>query len=187
MHLGYRTIGLALLLSWTPAASAQEVVVDFAKGSRLANCGTYTWSLGHPTQHPLQDERIVDAIDAGLAAKGFRRLESGGACIVTYHASLEQQKQVDLWEPGGWRFRGGYASVDVRTVQRGMLVVDIADAESRRLLWRGVARDTLSDKPEKNHKKLAKAVDKMFKDLPTAADTVAARQSPGQSQVRLQR
>jgi hypothetical protein len=34
-----------------------------------------------------------------------------------------------------------------------------------------VARDTVSDKPERNHAKLAKSVEKMFKDLPPAGRT----------------
>jgi hypothetical protein len=32
-----------------------------------------------------------------------------------------------------------------------------------------VARDTVSDKPDQNEKKLAKCMDKMFKDFPAAA------------------
>ena len=48
----------------------------------------------------------------------------------------------------------------------GTLVVDIFDAKTKQLVFRGTAQDELSDKPEKNAKKLAKASDKMFKDFP---------------------
>ena len=48
----------------------------------------------------------------------------------------------------------------------GTLVVDIFDAKSKQLMFRGTAQDELSDKPEKNQKKLAKASDKIFKDFP---------------------
>jgi Domain of unknown function (DUF4136) len=33
-------------------------------------------------------------------------------------------------------------------------------------MWRGLAHDQLSDKPEKNTEKLQKAVDKMFDKFP---------------------
>jgi len=45
-------------------------------------------------------------------------------------------------------------------------VVDISDATGKNLLWRGVAQDELSDKTDKNVKKLGKASDKLFKDFP---------------------
>ena len=48
----------------------------------------------------------------------------------------------------------------------GTLVVDIFNAKSKQLVYRGTATDELSDKPEKNAKKLAKASDKLFKDFP---------------------
>ena len=46
------------------------------------------------------------------------------------------------------------------------LVVDIFDAKSKQLMFRGQASDEISDKPEKNVKKVQKAADKMFKDFP---------------------
>jgi hypothetical protein len=40
------------------------------------------------------------------------------------------------------------------------------DAKSRQLVWRGNAEDMLSGNPDKNEKKLDKAVAKMFKKFP---------------------
>jgi hypothetical protein len=48
----------------------------------------------------------------------------------------------------------------------GTLLVDIFDAKGKNLIWRGVAQDELSNKTEKNIKKVAKATDKLFKDFP---------------------
>ena len=60
----------------------------------------------------------------------------------------------------------GTSSTTVSEYTVGTLVVDIFNAKSKQLLFRGTASDELSDKPEKNQKKLAKASDKMFKDFP---------------------
>ena len=45
-------------------------------------------------------------------------------------------------------------------------MTDIFDAKTKQLIWRGTAQDELSEKPDKNAKKLAKAGDKLFKDFP---------------------
>ena len=44
--------------------------------------------------------------------------------------------------------------------------MDIFDAKTKALMFRGTASDEISDKPEKNVKKVQKASDKMFKDFP---------------------
>jgi hypothetical protein len=44
--------------------------------------------------------------------------------------------------------------------------VDVFDAKTKKMVFRGTASDDISDKPEKNSKKIDKAVEKMFKDFP---------------------
>jgi hypothetical protein len=45
-------------------------------------------------------------------------------------------------------------------------VVDLFDANSKKIIWRGSSSDTLSDKSDKNIKNLDKAVQKMFNHFP---------------------
>jgi hypothetical protein len=45
-------------------------------------------------------------------------------------------------------------------------VADLIDAHTNQLIWRGEATDTLAEKPDKDTKKLTKAVEKLFKDFP---------------------
>src|SRR6202142_4711864 len=71
---------------------------------------------------------------------------------------------------GGWRWRGfggmGEATTTEQDKKEGTLVVDLYDTNSKQLIWRGSAEDTLSDKAEKNEKSLDKGVAKMFKEFP---------------------
>ena len=60
----------------------------------------------------------------------------------------------------------GSAQTTVQEYKVGTLVVDIFDAKSKALVFRGTASDELSDKPDKNTKKVEKATAKMFKDFP---------------------
>jgi hypothetical protein len=48
------------------------------------------------------------------------------------------------------------------------MVVDLFDAKTKRLVWRGIATDTISSDPQKNAMKIEKAVEKMFKKFPPA-------------------
>ncbi len=63
----------------------------------------------------------------------------------------------------------GTASTTVSEYTVGTLVVDMFDAKTKNLVFRGIAEDEISDKPEKNAKKLEKASNKMFKEFPPAA------------------
>jgi hypothetical protein len=45
-------------------------------------------------------------------------------------------------------------------------VIDLYDAKTKQLIWRGSAEDTLSDNAAKNEKNLDKGVAKMFKVFP---------------------
>ena len=48
----------------------------------------------------------------------------------------------------------------------GTLVVDLFDTNTKKLIWRGSASDTLSSKSDKNIKKLNMDVKKMFDRFP---------------------
>ena len=58
------------------------------------------------------------------------------------------------------------ATTTIDRVPVGTLIVDMYDTNSKQLIWRGEAQDQMSDKPEKDTKKLEKAVDKMFEKFP---------------------
>jgi hypothetical protein len=48
----------------------------------------------------------------------------------------------------------------------GTLVVDMFDAKTKNLVFRGTAEDEISDKPEKNAKNLKEASKEMFEKFP---------------------
>jgi hypothetical protein len=46
------------------------------------------------------------------------------------------------------------------------MIVDLFDAKTHALLWRGIAQDTLSNNGNKNQQLVQKAISKMFKQWP---------------------
>ena len=45
-------------------------------------------------------------------------------------------------------------------------MIDLFDAKTKQAIFRGLATDTLSDKPKKNEDKLNKSVEKIFTKFP---------------------
>ncbi len=66
----------------------------------------------------------------------------------------------------GWGGGMGMATTDVVPEKVGNLTVDIFNAGTKQLIWRGEASEVLSSKPDKNDKKLEHTVDDMFKKFP---------------------
>jgi hypothetical protein len=165
--------GVVAVLLLPVSGSAQKVETDYDHSANFTQYHTYTW--GHvASSDPLFESRIRDAVDHALEAKGWRLAPEGADADVTVTAvAMEKnKKEYTTFYDGlgpGWRWHGwgmGMATTSVKDVPVGTLIVDLYNTSSKGLVWRGVARDTLSDKPEKNSEKLEKAVDKMFAKFP---------------------
>ena len=147
-------------------AQAQKAVADYDKEVDFSKFKTYAWQSGQPAPSPLTHKRIVTAIDEQLASKGMTQVESSPSAIIVYYAAVEEQKRLNAWGSGPrW---SGFGTVTAETIRVGQLVVDIYDAATKQLVWRGSVSDTASDKPETNQKKIKEAIAKLFKQFPPA-------------------
>jgi hypothetical protein len=165
---------LMLLLSITTASAG--VSVDFDKSVDFSKFKTYAWKPGTPAPNPLNEDRIHKAIQAQLAAKGLKEVDGEADCYVYSHVKTQGSKRVDMdtfgyggyygW--GGWGGGWGTTTVNVQNVVDGTLIVDIVDAATKQLAWRGLATQTFfpDAKPEKIEKEINKATNKMFYKFP---------------------
>lgn len=164
---------VCLGLAVTPAAFAMKVNVDWDHDVDFSNYKTYTYIPTTPIPNPLMDKRVVEALESELGNKGFTKVDSSPDMVVTYTASHKEQKTyvTDGYGYGygpGWRWGGGMGvgTVSEFTIEEGTIVVDMHDAKSKQMLFRGSATDTISQKSEKNAKKIQKAMKKLFKKFP---------------------
>ena len=152
------------------AVFAQHVKTDYDRGANFAQYKTYSWTKVQ-TQDPLWVDRIKSAVNAQMAAKGLTEMPSGGdVAIVAVEMTRNQQTLNTFYDGfgGGWRWGGGFgdATTTVDNYKVGTLVVDLFDARTKTLIWRGSAADTLSNKSANNIKNLDKGVQKMFGHFP---------------------
>lgn len=173
---------LVLCLSSAASSFAVDIKTDFDRATDFGRYKTFCWQKVE-TRNPLWIERIKGAVSSALTAKGWSQVESGSGCDVVVVA-MEIKRNHDTvntfydnvgggW--GGWGWRGfggggfGEATTTTETYQTGTLVVDLFDGKAKNLVWRGSATDTLSDKADKNIKKLNNAVHKLFERFPPQA------------------
>jgi hypothetical protein len=163
---------IAMFFVLTAASSAQQVKTDYDHSANFGQYRTYSWEKVQ-TKDPLLVDRIKDAVNTALTAKGWTQVDSGGdVSIVAMEITQNRQTLNTFYDGfgGGRRFGGfGDATTTTDTYKVGDLVVNLFDAKTKNLIWRGSSSDTLSNNPDKNTKNLDKGVQKMFAHFPPNA------------------
>jgi uncharacterized protein DUF4136 len=165
----------ALLLSGS-FALANNVRTDYDHDAKFSSYHTYSWGTVK-TSNPLNEDRVKAAVDKDLQARGWQLVATGGSATVFATGNVKNEQEAETMYDGmggGWGgFGGGFgmdgfgeADTTVENQRVGHLVVDIFDASSHHLLFRGVADDDLSNKASKNTKNLDKDISDMLKKFP---------------------
>jgi hypothetical protein len=169
---------IGMMFLFTGISAAQQVKTDYDRAADFAQYKTYSWEHVR-TKDPLFVDRIKNAVNAALSARGWTQVESGGdVSIVAIQMTTNQETLNTFYNGfgGGWgwrRFGGGgigEATTTAEIYKVGTLVIDLFDAKTKKLLWRGSSSDTLSNNSDKNIKNLGKGVEKMFKQFPPSTE-----------------
>lgn len=171
--------------------SSMEISYDYDPKADFAGLKTYDWIdkpqklTGDPRidGNTILETRIHEAVNSGLAARGFRKVTSDPDFLVGYHVSLDKRRSVQTlnsyygygpgwgygygasYRPGVW---AGAPETYVYEYEEGTLIVDIVDPRNNELIWRGSAQDEVHFKstPEKDQAQLNEAVHKMLEKFP---------------------
>jgi len=158
-------VAVAILISGG-AAWAQHVSTEADPSFNPLKYKTYYWAKTDPVpSDSILSDRIVADVDAGMARRGFTKAPEGQADLaVMAHVTTQPEQKLETFYTGygGWGW-GGWGPVEtVRTYLKGTVIVDLFDADTKKLVWRGVGTDTVSDKPQKNWDRIDKSVNEMF-------------------------
>jgi hypothetical protein len=124
----------------------------------------------------LMDGRVQDMIRQHLVAQGLKEVSENPDLIVSYDASTKDHQVLNTMGMGpgmgvgmgmGWgRFgavgMGGMATTTETTFTDGTLVVDAYTPDPKKMVWRGMAEESVADNPEKTTKNIAKSLDELF-------------------------
>ncbi len=193
-----RTTALLAFLALSVTASVAEVKTDYDHKANFKSYRTFSFYKVQMSD-PLFDSRVTDEITKDLAARGWTMVQTGGDVTVSAIGNTKDEQEYNTFYDGlggggfgwggrgGWGYGGGFgrgfggggygagglgggdASTTVQNIPVGTLVVDLYDTKTHQIVFRGNTQETLSNKADKNAKKLNKDIDKMFKMLPEMA------------------
>ena len=82
----------AFLLS--TLAFAQKINTDYDRSANFSNYHTYMWEKSPHPARGFWDQRITEAIDKELQAKGLTKVDANPDVWVVYSNSIHDQKEV---------------------------------------------------------------------------------------------
>lgn len=170
---------LLLICGLSLGLQGQKIKVEYDKNLDFSKFKTFAWGPLDAVARPLLAASIQGAIEEELAKRGLRKVANDPDVFLEMYGSVDSDMSVTYSNPlysgmGGipsfdsgfvmWGdLAGGTTAV---IVHKGQLVVDVIDASQKKLAWRGMATENLSDNKEKLVKQTNKAVEKMFQRYP---------------------
>jgi Domain of unknown function (DUF4136) len=145
-------------------AGAAEIKVNYDRQADFTRYNTWRWRKGTPAANPVADKQLRDAIESRLAARGLSRVESRGDLEVVYHAAAENKIGVETL---------GYKQPDfeaqatrIRYLSVGTLLLDMIDASSGKVVWRGEAQDATTPAPRAIERMIDEGIAQLLQDFP---------------------
>jgi hypothetical protein len=177
--LGALLAAAAVVAASGYAASSISVDSKSSPGVDFSKYKSYTLAEMAEVKNPAVKERLASALDKQLKAKGLVRKETGGDLTVAMHPRLSREYSArdydSSWDYGwgNWasiRDLSGDSSASKRLegVPIGTVIVDLVDAATKQLVWRGGATSALDSEAsaEKRQDLVDDAMKKLFAKFP---------------------
>jgi hypothetical protein len=149
-------------------AVGQQVSVNYNHSQSFSGFHTYAWAgnNANQVQNSILAQVAQQDIDTAMQGKGFTKVQESQKpdLILLASGGMRQQTSYNAWGMRG--IGGGMGGITPQQNVEATLIVDLHDAKSQTLIWRGIAQDTLSSNGDKNQKMVQSAISKMFKQWP---------------------
>lgn len=156
------------------ACSSVDVTTDYDREADFASYATFDWAERHNPRDggpsimssQLTHRRIQSAIERELRKKGIKNTDRQPDMLVAFHSGARERIDVERYgyRYGRWGQRWG-TRTRVDRYAEGTIVIDIIDARTRDLVWRGISKGVLrkGDTPEEL---ISESVEALFKEFP---------------------
>ena len=172
---------LALILLVSLAAQGQKIHVNkYDPAADFSKFKTFAFAPLGAVSHPMLAADVIGSIEDELTQKGLTKVASNPDLIIQVYGSIDQESSFTSNDPlynatggippfdpsfSGPLLAGTWGNTTI-TIHKGELVVDLIDANAKKLVWRGMSQQNLSTKPEKLESQVQDAIVKMFKQYP---------------------
>jgi hypothetical protein len=179
-----------LAASLMPAAALAQTKVssDSRHTTNFTQVRSFAVQPGELSDNELVNERILNAIAGSLASRGMTQSPEHPDVYVIPRLTSEIRQEVTSYGPGwyepygafgvskwygpyGWDRWGG-PSYTIRDIRYDTLTIDVVDAKTGSLLWRGRGIRSVSPHWDSHEvdEKVRKTVAKIFKNYPYGDD-----------------
>ena len=172
------------------ALTAQSIRVNWRLNAPFSSYKTYVWVPGKENNHPFYRQYVDEYVNYALKNKKHLvqvSADQSPDLRVEYHFLTQETMDTNTtywgtggwggWGWGGWGWgmggmgwgMGGMGFANTRQVPRtmGILTIDMFDAHTNKLVWRGQASEDSVDVGNKNEEKqVAMSIFKMMKRFP---------------------
>ena len=163
---------LAAALLVAVGCSTMTMNTDYDRTADFSKYKTFSMKEASKPKNPVARRSAEYAIGMALEGHGLKQVDDGGDLSIFGHFVVDQQVRFDTYGYGmvGWNgYAWGGAGVTTATViPYGTIVVDLVDAKTKNLVWRGVVKDEISQDlyPEEREKRAIEIAKKLFADFP---------------------
>ena len=149
-------------------AVAQQVSVNYNHQASFSQYHTYAWggNNANQIQNSILAQVAQQDINTAMQGKGFQMVQESQNpdLILVANGGERQQTSYSAWGMRG--IGGGMGGISPEQSLEATLIVNLYDAKTQSLIWRGIAQNTLNNNGNKNQEMVQKAVEKMFKQWP---------------------
>jgi hypothetical protein len=175
MRPGILSLILAMVLG-AGVASAQSEVATFDKNTDFSKYKTYKW-VNIPSSKKLDDltaDQLIGTLNVELAKKDLKKSDSDKPDLyIGYQIIPAKDKHLNhlnlgmaYGAPAGGT--SGSTATSTTVVHSGQLILDMYDANTKQMVWRGMVPDAIdaNAKPDKKQKHMDRAVERLLKNYP---------------------
>jgi hypothetical protein len=165
----------SIILIGLSSCSIMKVYSDFDRDLSVKNYSTVGWpedrqleTKNNPLYYnELNDKRIKNEVNSQLESNGYQFEEANPQLKIHYHIVLEDRTAINPEPFGAYGQDWLNRNVNVREFREGTLIIDLMDAKTNNLVWRGWAVDFLDeDRPDQMEAQFNKAIRKIFEKFP---------------------
>jgi hypothetical protein len=170
---------LVSALALTACATAISVSSHVERGLDFSRYRSFAWGpadalpTGDPRldQNPFFKDQVQGAVEKQLALHGIPVTVGDADLLIHYHANITRRIDPNQADRAyGYCASGDCAPMQV-DYEAGTLVLDLIDARTNRLVWRGWAQNSVEDllhDPDRMAKAIQDGVTRMLQRLPPA-------------------
>lgn len=182
---------LGVCLAALPATlGAQSIRANWRLDAPFSSYKTYEWVPSKDTNHPFYRQYVDEYVNYALTKKkGMIQVSAAQSpdLLVQYHFLTQETMDTNTtywgsggwggWGMGGWGWGGmgmgwgmggmGFANTRQHPRTIGILTLDMIDAKTNKLVWRGQAtEDNIDTGGDKEEKQVAMSIFKMLQRYP---------------------